>query len=118
MELLRASDEAWTLQKEEGTGPRKFILRLIFTRLFNLSLRPFVKLLCCGSFPATGAWEGGRESFPEIQWGGSAGDTKPEVPGPPGQLPGHVGVHPQRSSRGPEISASVVVALLPRWPQC
>lgn len=31
-----------------GSGPRKFILQLIFTHLFNLSPRPFVKLLCSG----------------------------------------------------------------------
>jgi hypothetical protein len=53
------------VHREGGVGPRKFILQLIFIHLFNLSPRSFVKLLCCSQFPATAAWEGGREHFPD-----------------------------------------------------
>lgn len=101
-------------------GPRKFILQLIFTSSFNLSLRSFVKLLCCGSFPAKSSLGRWKAALSRGSVGRKCCWHEPEMQGPPGQLPGHAGVHPQHSSGGPEISriASVVVALLPIWPGC
>lgn len=61
--------------------PRKFVLRLVLTQLFNLLPRVVgqaaAPLLQC-PFPAKAAWEGGREHFPETQQRGSALDTRPK----------------------------------------
>lgn len=63
---------------EAQSEPRKFVLRLAFTRLFNLLPRvtgqAAAPLRQC-PFPETASWEGGRKYFPETQQRGSALDT-------------------------------------------
>lgn len=63
---------------EARPKPRKFVLRLAFTHLFNLLPRvtgqAAAPLRLC-PFPETAAWEEGRKYFPETQQRGSALDT-------------------------------------------
>lgn len=59
-------------------GPRKFILQLIFTRLFNLSPRVIGQAVLppAAPVPSDDAWEGGTKPSPEAQPTGSGPRTQ------------------------------------------
>lgn len=85
------------------SGPRKFVLQLIFTYLFNLSPRVIGQAALSPCSQRWAAWDGEEGSLQGLRER-SAMDRRPRV-----QERGRVGsqdtgTHPQHSSGDPEIS--------------